>query len=70
MLFRSIASGFGDSGVSIKSVWQEGGETEAALIVVTHPASERSQRAALDSLKSIDEVIDIGSVIRVLGAAP
>ena len=66
-VLAKIASGFGDAGVSIKSVRQEGGETEAALIVVTHPASERSQRAALDSLKSIDEVIDIGSVIRVLG---
>ena len=66
-VLAKIASGFGDAGVSIKSVRQEGGETEAALIVVTHPASERSQRAALDSLKVIDEVIDIGSVIRVLG---
>jgi len=66
-VLAKIASGFGDAGVSIRSVWQEGGETEAALIVVTHPASERSQRAALDSLKAIDEVIDIGSVIRVLG---
>jgi len=62
-----VASGFGDAGVSIKSVWQEGSDAEAALIVVTHLASERSQREALESLRSIDEVIDIGSVIRVLG---
>lgn len=62
-----IAAGFGDAGVSIRSVWQEGGDAEAALIVVTHLAPERSQRAAVDSLKSITEVVDIGSVIRVLG---
>ncbi|MFV1970447.1 MAG: homoserine dehydrogenase [Acidimicrobiia bacterium] len=66
-VLAKIATGFGDAGVSIKSVWQEGGETEAALIVVTHPAVERAQREALSSLRSIDEVIDVGSVIRVLG---
>lgn len=65
-----IASGFGDAGVSIKSVWQEGGETEAALIVVTHAAIESAQRDALRSLRTIDDVIDIGSVIRVLGSTP
>jgi len=62
-----IATGFGDAGVSIRSVWQEGGELEASLIVVTHPAAERAQREALSSLRAIDEVIDVGSVIRVLG---
>jgi homoserine dehydrogenase len=66
-VLAKVASGFGDAGVSIKSVWQEGSDEEAALIVVTHLASERSQREALESLRSIDEVIDIGSVIRVLG---
>jgi len=66
-VLAKVASGFGDAGVSIKSVWQEGSDAEAALIVVTHLAPERSQRAALESLRSIKEVIDIGSVIRVLG---
>jgi len=66
-VLAKIATGFGDAGVSIRSVRQEGGDTEAALIVVTHPASERAQREALDSLVAIDEVVDVGSVIRVLG---
>ncbi len=66
-VLAKIATGFGDAGVSIRSVWQEGGETEAALIVVTHFAAERAQREALSSLRAIDEVIDVGSVIRVLG---
>jgi len=69
-VLAKVASGFGEAGVSIKSVWQEGGESEAALIVVTHTARESSQRNALASLRTIDEVIDIGSVIRVLGEAP
>jgi homoserine dehydrogenase len=66
-VLATIASIFGDAGVSIRSVRQEGAETEAALIVVTHRASERAQRAAVDALKGIDDVIDVGSVIRVLG---
>jgi homoserine dehydrogenase len=69
-VLAKIASGFGDAGVSIRSVWQEGGDTEAALIVVTHAAKERAQRDAIDSLKMIDEIIDIGSVIRVLAETP
>jgi homoserine dehydrogenase len=69
-VLAKIASGFGDAGVSIRSVWQEGGDTEAALVVVTHAAKERAQRDAIDSLKTIDEIIDIGSVIRVLAETP
>jgi homoserine dehydrogenase len=66
-VLAKIATGFGDAGVSIKSVRQEGGETEASLIVVTHLAPERAQREALSSLRAIDEVINVGTVIRVLG---
>ncbi|MEN8040184.1 MAG: homoserine dehydrogenase [Actinomycetota bacterium] len=66
-VLAQIASGFGDAGVSIKSVWQEGADTEAALIIVTHRTSERAHSEALERLKAIEEVIDVGSVIRVLG---
>lgn len=65
-----IASGFGDSGVSIRSVWQEGIDDAASLIVVTHAAAESAQRAALESLREIDEVIEVASVIRVLEDSP
>ncbi len=66
-VLAQIAAGFGDVGVSIRSVWQEGVDDEAALIVVTHRAVESAQRAALSSLKEIEEVIEVASVIRVLG---
>ncbi len=66
-VLAKIAAAFGDAGVSIRSVWQEGVDDEAALIVVTHRAEESSQRSALAVIESIDEVIEIGSVIRVLG---
>ncbi|MGI9528990.1 MAG: homoserine dehydrogenase [Acidimicrobiia bacterium] len=69
-VLASIAAAFGDAGVSIRSVWQEGVDDEAALIVVTHRAAESSQRSALAVIESIDEVIEVGSVIRVLGDTP
>jgi len=69
-VLAKIAAAFGDVGVSIRSVWQEGVDDEAALIVVTHGAAESSQRSALAVIESIDEVIEVGSVIRVLGDTP
>jgi homoserine dehydrogenase len=66
-VLAKIAAGFGDEDVSIRSVWQEGVDEEAALIVVTHQAPESSQRAALETLSAIPEVIEVASVIRVLG---
>jgi homoserine dehydrogenase len=64
-----IASVFGDASVSIKSVWQEGVDTEASLIIVTHRAPESEQRRAVAALEGLPEVIDVASVIRVLGDA-
>ena len=66
-VLAQIASGFGDANVSIRSVWQEGVDDEAALIVVTHKALESAQRAAVASLQKIPEVIEVASTIRVLG---
>jgi homoserine dehydrogenase len=60
---------FGDAGVSIRSVWQEGVDTEASLIIVTHRAPEGEQRRAVGALANLTEVIDVSSVIRVLGDA-
>lgn len=66
-VLAKIAAGFGDANVSIRSVWQEGVDEEASLIVVTHTAPESAQRNSLASLNMIPEVIEIASVIRVLG---
>jgi homoserine dehydrogenase len=66
-VLAKIASGFGESGVSIRSVWQEGVDSQASLVVVTHAAREAHQRAALDSLKQIPEVLEVAALIRVLG---
>ncbi len=66
-VLAKIAAGFGDEDVSIRSVWQEGVDEEASLIVVTHEAPESAQRAAVATLAAIPEVIEVVSVIRVLG---
>jgi homoserine dehydrogenase len=66
-VLAKIAAAFGDEDVSIRSVWQEGVDEEAALIVVTHRAPESAQRAALSTLSAIPEVIEVASIIRVLG---
>jgi homoserine dehydrogenase len=68
-VLAKIASSFGDQDVSIRSVWQEGVDQEAVLIVVTHQAPESAQRAALATLTAIPEVLEVASVIRVLGAS-
>ena len=68
-VLAKIAASFGDEEVSIRSVWQEGVDQEAALIVVTHQAPESAQRAALATITAIPEVIEVASVIRVLGAS-
>jgi homoserine dehydrogenase len=66
-VLAKIAAAFGDEDVSIRSVWQEGVDEEAALIVVTHRAPESAQRAALSTFSAIPEVIEVASIIRVLG---
>lgn len=68
-VLAKIASAFGDAGVSIRSVWQEGADDEAALVIVTHRAPEARQREAVDAIEHLDEVIEVASVIRVLGDA-
>ena len=66
-VLAKIASAFGDAGVSIRSVHQEGTGGRATLLIVTHGASEASQQEALASLDALDVVIDVASVIRVEG---
>jgi len=68
-VLAKVASAFGDVGVSIRSVWQEGVDAEASLIVVTHRAVEGDQRRAVELIAGLDEVVEVASVIRVLGDA-
>jgi homoserine dehydrogenase len=62
-----IATAFADAGVSIKSVWQEGRGDDATLLVITHEAPEREQRAAAAALDGLDVVEEVAAAIRVEG---
>ena len=66
-VLAAIAAAFGDAGVSIKQVWQEGRGDRAVLLLVTHEAPEGRQRAAIESLRELDVVAEVSAVIRVEG---
>lgn len=64
-VLAQIAAAFGEEGVSILSVRQEGRGDRATLLLVTHPAAEALQRAAVDALRPMAVVESVASVIRV-----
>ena len=64
-VLAQVAAAFGDADVSIKSVWQEGQGSEATLLIVTHAASEASQRQAVEAIRHLEPVTSVESVIRV-----
>jgi len=66
-VLAQVAGVFGDHGVSIRSMEQEGLGDEARLIFITHRAREADVQATLRDLDALDAVDRIGSVIRVVG---
>jgi len=66
-VLAAIASEFGQHGVSIKSMEQRGMGDDARLVFVTHRARESALSATLDSLRHVESVHRVGSVLRVLG---
>ena len=67
----AVAQVFGDGGVSLQSVRQEGGLEEgtpdANLLVRTHLAKESELQAVVESLRQLDQVKEVISVMRVEG---
>ena len=66
-VLASVATVFGEHGVSIRSMEQEGLGGEARLVFITHGARERDLRATIDELRSLEAVRAVGSVLRVIG---
>jgi homoserine dehydrogenase len=64
-VLAQIAAAFGDAGVSIKSVWQEGRGDDATLLLITHRGKEKQQRAAAEALRRLDVVEEVAAVLRV-----
>ena len=64
----SVISGIlGDHDISISSVLQKGRHEEKAvpLVVITHEASEKNVRDALDKIDKLDVVMDSSKLIRI-----
>ncbi len=66
-VLAEIAGVFARSGVSIKSVWQEGMGDDAQLVFITHRAREDAFQRAIADLRDLKAVEDIRSILRVEG---
>ena len=67
-VLAAIATTFANHGVSIQTVNQAGRNSDAEVTIVTHLATEGELKATVESLKKMDAVQNISSVIRVEGA--
>ena len=64
-VLAAVATAFGDHGVSIAQVWQEGTKDSAQLVLITHRAREAALRATVEALGSVDSIRSVASVLRV-----
>ena len=69
-VLAAIATTFANHGVSIQTVNQSGRNSDAEVTIVTHLATEGELKATVASIKAMDIVNNISSVIRVEGASP
>ncbi len=65
-VLAAVAGAFGDHGVSIRSMEQEGLGAEARLVFITHEAREADMQATIRELHKLDAVDRIASVLRVV----
>jgi len=64
-VLAEIASVFGQSDVSIRSVWQEGTGRDAQLVFITHRALEGAFQEAVATLRDLPAVEEVRSILRV-----
>jgi homoserine dehydrogenase len=67
-VLAEIASVFGESDVSISSVWQEGHGAGAQLVFITHRAREGAFQEAVARARDLAVVHEVRSILRVEGA--
>jgi homoserine dehydrogenase len=66
-VLAAVAATFAEHDVSIETLRQEGHGHEATLQIVTHDAEESALAKTCDSLRGLDSVQQITSVMRVVG---
>ncbi|MGH9156059.1 MAG: homoserine dehydrogenase [Acidimicrobiales bacterium] len=66
-VLAAVAAVFGDHGVSIRSMEQQGLGDGARLVFITHKAIERDVQATLAELRHLDSVERVGNLLRVIG---
>ncbi|WP_081973884.1 homoserine dehydrogenase [Kitasatospora phosalacinea] len=64
-VLSEVTGVFGRHGVSIQQVDQDGSESQARVVFVTFPATERALNGALDELRLLGHVRSIGRVLRI-----
>ncbi len=67
-VLASVAKVLGDADISINSVLQKDTDTEngrADLVIMTHPAREANMQSAVSSIKKLDTVLQLDSLLRV-----
>ncbi len=68
-VLAAVATAFAEHGVSIQTVRQEGRDADAQLVVVSHEATDAQLAATVESLRGMDIVREVTSVMRVEGGA-
>ncbi|MEC7923583.1 MAG: homoserine dehydrogenase, partial [Actinomycetota bacterium] len=66
-VLAAVAAVFGEHGVSIRSMEQEGLGEEARIVFITHSSKERNVHSTLDDLRKLPCVVQIGTKMRVMG---
>jgi homoserine dehydrogenase len=66
-VLAAVASEFAATGVSIRTVKQEGRGADATLVVVTHIATDAALSSTVDRLRRLSAVRNVLSVMRVEG---
>jgi homoserine dehydrogenase len=67
-VLASVARVLGDADISINSVLQKDTDIEnghADLVIMTHPAREANMQSAVSSIKELDTVLRVDSLLRV-----
>ncbi len=65
-VLASVATVFGEHGVSIRSMEQVGLGSDARLVFLTHEASEAAMAATVEDLSELEAVEEIGVLLRIV----